>query len=184
MSAGDDDGQVARLHSIHQHHMMQQNKHQVQDEDHGDSILGHTKRSPTRQVQRVQITNSQSRRAKDLLVKAASSKTVWDEIYNNPSVKEANIRKWNSETVQGVKDGTREIRLEVSPIIRSESPSDTSDTKAPPSKVVYTLTELKELSIQEFLNQSISTPTDSEIEETDNQEDDLVLKLQLICVEL
>mmetsp|Transcript_10030 Transcript_10030/g.23902 ORF Transcript_10030/g.23902 Transcript_10030/m.23902 type:complete len:220 (-) Transcript_10030:2009-2668(-) len=171
MSASDGD-EVSQLHGIHQH-MMKQSKHKMKEEDPGGNLVDNNtgvlgqKKSTT---QRIQITNSQSKRTKDLLVKASSSQTMWDSIYNNPSVKEANIRKWNAETVQGVKDGSKEIRLEVCIGSSSDAPSK-----------VYTLAELKELNTEVFFEQSMPALADSEI--MDSQAD-LVLRLQLLCVDL
>ena len=119
-------------------------------------------------MRRIQITNSQSKRTKDIFLEPSSSHMVWDAIYNNPGVKDANIRKWNSETVQGVKEGTKEIRLEVC-----------SDSSLVSSKV-YTLDDLKGLSTEELFKQSLSYLVDSD--PMINQEDS-VLKLQLCCVD-
>ncbi|CAJ1965351.1 unnamed protein product [Cylindrotheca closterium] len=155
------EAEVSRLHSLHQN-MIKQGKHEIRDEKNDDELVD-DKASVLEQkrisTQRIRITNSQSNRTKDLLVEASSSQTVWDSIYDNPSVKEANIRKWNAETVQGVKDGSKEIRLEV-------------------FGIVYELAELKELSTEAFFNQSISA-----LAASDSQED-AVLKLQLFCVDL
>ena len=173
LSAGNGD-QVSQLHSIHKLMMQQSTQNDQQNkqtkamgaEDNETDVP--IKKKTT--MRRIHITNSQSKRTKDILLEPSSSHKAWDAIYNNPSVKDANIRKWNSETVQGVKDGTKEIRLEVC-----------SSSSHVASKV-YTLADLKELSTKELFSQSLSSSVDGS--DTLDIQEDFVLNLQLCCVDI
>ena len=62
---------------------------------------------------RVKITNEASKRYKDLVVAIKPDLFVHESIYDHKSVKSAQVRKWTSEVVKGVKKKVKEIKCMV-----------------------------------------------------------------------
>jgi hypothetical protein len=59
---------------------------------------------------RIRITNDTTKRFKDLVVSISQDENIHDAVYNNTSVKSANVRKWPTELAHGVKNGTHEVK--------------------------------------------------------------------------
>eukprot|EP00980_Cylindrotheca_fusiformis_P016264 scaffold4829_cov129-Cylindrotheca_fusiformis.AAC.24 len=66
-----------------------------------------------KETMRVRVTNSHTSRYKDLVVDVRDDLQVFNAVYNNPGVKAANVRKWSSDIVQAVQNGSSEIVLEI-----------------------------------------------------------------------
>jgi hypothetical protein len=124
---------------------------------------------------RVNISNDLTKRSKDLLLDISENETLWDAIYNDPSVKAANIRKWNSEIAACVKAGTKVIQL----VVVSTTTTTTTTNTTP--KIVkelcdrtYSLQALKETTTRQLYEQ-VMVP--------DSSMSDLAVYLKLVCVE-
>jgi hypothetical protein len=125
---------------------------------------------------RVNISNDLTKRSKDLLLDISENETLWDAIYNDPSVKATNIRKWSSEIAACVKAGTKEIQLVV-----VSTTSTTTTTSSTTPKIVkelcdrtYSLQSLKETTTRQLYEQ-VMVP--------DSSMSDLAVCLKLVCVE-
>ncbi len=62
---------------------------------------------------RVKITNESSKRHKNLVINISPTLTVHESIYNHKSVKTAQVRKWTSDVVKGVKKKVKEVQCVV-----------------------------------------------------------------------
>ncbi|CAJ1959876.1 unnamed protein product [Cylindrotheca closterium] len=62
---------------------------------------------------RIKVINERTRYFKDLLVETSPQINLYEAIYNNPAVKEAKVRKWNSSIVEQVRSGMAEIVCQI-----------------------------------------------------------------------
>ena len=62
---------------------------------------------------RIRIENDTSKRSKDLIKDVKRSTNLFDAVYDNPAVKKAHVRKWNSEIAKKVKSKELEIRCSI-----------------------------------------------------------------------
>ena len=81
--------------------------------EHNSGITDSLDSTYTKKNVRVRIQNQKTKRFKDLVIDIRRDLTVYDAIYDNQAVKDANIRKWGSEIAKQVKSGTAEIQLEI-----------------------------------------------------------------------
>lgn len=81
--------------------------------EHNSGIAESLDSTNTKKTVRVRIQNQKTKRFKDLVIDIRRDLTVYDAIYDNQAVKDANIRKWGSEIAKQVKSGTAEIQLEI-----------------------------------------------------------------------
>lgn len=134
---------------------------------------GLTVEEPVTTLLRVNVSNDLTKRSKDLLLDIAKEESLWDAIYNNPAIKTANVRKWNSEIAADVKAGTKEIQLVVA--------SRTTNTMRN-EKIVQ-----EELGSHSFPLQTLKETTTRQLYEqlmtTDSAMSDVVLCLSLVCVD-
>ena len=59
----------------------------------------------------VRVINQVTDRFKDVVVEISDTTTIYDAVYNHPGVKEAHVRKWDSEIARKVKAGASEIKF-------------------------------------------------------------------------
>ena len=62
---------------------------------------------------RVKISNESSKRHKDLIINIRSDLSVHESIYDHKCVRSAQVRKWTSDVVRGVKKKTKEVQCVV-----------------------------------------------------------------------
>ncbi|KAL3936045.1 MAG: hypothetical protein SGBAC_008558 [Bacillariaceae sp.] len=62
---------------------------------------------------RIKVINERTRYFKDLLVETSQQINLYEALYNNPAVKEAKVRKWNSTIVEQVRSGMAEIVCQI-----------------------------------------------------------------------
>ena len=63
------------------------------------------------ELSRIRITNTVSGRSKDVVVDLTKDENIFEAVYDNKSVKEAHIRKWNSELAKDIKAEQAEIQI-------------------------------------------------------------------------
>lgn len=102
-------------------------------------------KSPEHKTLRIKIVNSLTQRSKDLLVDISDETTLWDGVYNLRQVKDAHVRKWNSEIAQKVKANKAEIQLQV------------WDENVQQPWHCYQLDELKENTTRQFYEKVVPT---------------------------
>jgi hypothetical protein len=172
-------GDLRKLHpGIDQHILKDHNMPPIpviHTNEANDSIL--VLETTNSSLLRVNIFNDLTKRSKDLLLDISENETLWDAIYNDPSVKAANIRKWNSEIAACVKAGTKEIQL----VVVSTTSTTTTTTSSTTPKIVkelcdrtYSLQALKETTTRQ-LYEHVMVP--------DSFMSDLAVCLKLVCVE-
>jgi len=66
-----------------------------------------------RNLLRVRVINQGSKLFKDLVVDIRDDLNLFETVYDNNTVKKANIRKWGKKLIQQVKSGSHEIRCSV-----------------------------------------------------------------------
>lgn len=69
----------------------------------------------------VKLSNESSKRQKDLVVDIKADLFVYDSIYDNKSVKNAQVRKWTSDVVKDVKKKIKEVQCVVMDLSAEES---------------------------------------------------------------
>jgi hypothetical protein len=107
---------------------------------------------------RMKLVNSSTNRSKDLMVDISEDLNLWDGIYNLPQVKEAHVRKWNSDVASRVKSGSAKIQLHI------------WDEAVQQPWHIYELSKLKKTTTKELYEQVVPDSND-------------VLVLKLVCVD-
>ena len=104
---------------------------------------------------RVRVTNTVSWRSGDLVVDSSDVTTLYQAIYEHPTLMDASVRRWNSETVGATGSGMTHVQLLV---VRT-----TGSSSRGPTEVVHTynVQDLKSSSTNQFFEllqeKSIST---------------------------
>ncbi|CAB9508418.1 Hybrid signal transduction histidine kinase J [Seminavis robusta] len=116
---------------------------------------------------RVRVINQTTKRQKDLLLNQANTQgeTLFTAIYNNPTVKEAHIRKWGTPYTQNVKKGLAEIKVQ----IQVGNEREENDNK------LLSVDDLKDLTIQSFFGR-VAAAAES------TQQTDPLVQFCLVCV--
>ena len=136
------------------------NDEQNDDDEEEEEFENLTSSVPS-SILRVRIINSVTERSKDLVIDSNNDQTLWNAIYDNAAVKQANVRKWNSQIAQKVKNGMARIELIL------------WDSHAQQPWHSYTLEELKHTTTRQLYEQVFESSTGGH---------DLVL-LKLKCVD-
>lgn len=153
-TSNDEDSEIPILNITEDNEI---NDEQNEQEEEFENLTGSVPSS----ILRVRIINSVTERSKDLVIDSNSDETLWNAIYDNAAVKQANVRKWNSQIAQKVKHGMARIELHL------------WDSHAQQPWHSYTLEELKHTTTRQLYEQVFESSTGDH---------DLVL-LKLKCVD-
>jgi hypothetical protein len=101
----------------------------------------------TKQQLKVQIINSASKRTKELPVEISDRINVFEAIYDNPMVKQANIRKWGTSFVQQVREKKSVVTCRIALIPDRQQVVAEQEMHLP---MDLSIDQLKELSTQDL----------------------------------
>ena len=107
----------------------------------------------------VRVVNSVSHRSKSLLVEIGEQHTIFDTIYNNPSLMENKIRRWSSDYKKQIQDGIRTVKM-----VLVDNKTNNEDKK---DLFVFTIKDMQSINTKQLYSMCFG-----------NQEEPFVLELR------